>query len=486
MKKRMLSLILVVTILITQIPFMQINASVANSSNFTSQEVDTITKSDVGIIPPAPYGGVENIQSSHFRNPGFEEDNGYGKPSYYDSGSTTTKIIDSAYQTEVHSGTYGSYMKIQGNIVDSSFDSNRRSIPDDDRAYVDEILELDFWYNCKANPDIATSGLVNVRFQVMSDIGNIYVQYYLSSSSFPTGANSSAYGYFDIRGSIDSWTNINRNFTEDFISVFPARILSQCYIRQIYFECYSPPNPSGAVELLFDDVEINNGTGFNYFAENGDFEDGDSDYWRTYRTDEGYANLTENDFTQGQKSMNMTAYSTATGAESQAWLNRYHSQAWQTFPKGLFAQQSGEYIIEFDWKYTDTSSSLVEYAYLFLGCQNETFSLYINIFLGSSTDSLPGFTNYTGASYANLYIKADDFSVRNTWNEFSVDYYDLITSLGFSNLATNSFQITAYTNGLDARVQLLVDELHLLVYPLSDPSFENNWEWQSNDPLLAW
>ncbi|MHA1126626.1 MAG: Ig-like domain-containing protein [Candidatus Heimdallarchaeota archaeon] len=486
MKKRISTILLIVTIIVTQFVYINPIEGTIGSAKSLDQQIDTKYQSTDDVIPPAPYGGVEPIQSNHLRNGGFEESAGDNEPSDFTSGGTTAIIINSEYQTEVHAGTYSAYMKVEGNGQSSSYAENRRSFSEfGDRAYIDEVLELDFWYNCKANPDIATSGQVYIRFQIMSDIGNIYIHYYLSSSSFPD-SNTTYYGFFDVRGSLDSWININRNFTDDFVSAFPTRVLSQSYIRTIYFDCYSPENPTGAIELLIDDVGITNDTAFDYFSDNGDFENGDSSNWSTLQTDNGYAYLTENDYTKGSKSMNLTSYSTAADSYSTSYLNRYHSQGYGTFPKGLFAQQSEEYLIDFNWKYIDTSSSLIEYSYFYLACQNETFTANIYIVLGDSTDSLSNFGNYTASNYVSRYIKAENFSITNDWNHFSIDYFDLLQSLGLSNLATNTIQFTAYSEGTDARVQLLIDELTLLVYPLSDPSFENNWEWQSNDPLLAW
>ncbi|MHA1354630.1 MAG: Ig-like domain-containing protein, partial [Candidatus Heimdallarchaeota archaeon] len=326
---------------------------------------------------------------------------------------------------------------------------------------------------------------VYVRFQVMSDIGNIYLYYYLSSNFFPS-ANDTYNGYFDVRGSLNSWINIDQNLTNDFISVFPTRVLSQCYIRSIYFDAYSIEQATGPLVMLFDDVSLTNDTAYDYYSDNGDFEVGDGSHWTNRQTDSGYAYLTENDYTQGSKAMNLTAYSTTDASYSTAYVTRYHSQGYGTFQKGLFAQQSGEYLIDFNWKHTDTSSTDFEYSYFYLSCENETFTANIYIILGDSKDSLIDFTNYTAASYWSRYIKAENFSIANNWNHFSIDYFDLLTSIGLSNLTTTAIQFTAYSEGADAKVQLLVDELSLLVYPLSDPSFENNWEWQSNDPLLAW
>jgi hypothetical protein len=487
MKRRISTILFIVTIIITQIIFVQPLNGLNENVNALDQQFDTNYLSTAEVIPPAPLGGVENIKSNYFKNGGFEQEVGDNQPYDFDSGGTTNIIVDSEYQTEVHAGSYGAYISVEGSEQSASYTDNRRTIPEwGDRAYVDEVLYLDFWYNCKSNPDIASGGNAYVRFQIMSDIGNIYMYYYLSHMSFPS-ANTTYYGYFDLRGSLDSWININRNFTEDYLAVFPARDISVSYIRTIYFECYSPVHPTSPLVLLFDDVSLTNNTAFDYFADNGDFEDGDSDPWSTYNTDSGSAYLTENDYTEGSKSMNLTSYSTRADSYSTSYVSRYYSQAYRNFPKGLFAHQAGEYIIEFDWKYTDTSpTTLLEYAYFYLACQNESYQTNLFIMLGDSTDSIAHFSNYTTASYSIYYIKAGNFSVKNTWNHFSFDYFELLLSLGMSNLPSNTMQFTTYSEGLDAKVELLIDELAFNIYPLSDPGFENNWEWHSNDPLLAW
>ncbi|MCK5184172.1 MAG: hypothetical protein KAQ95_07690, partial [Candidatus Heimdallarchaeota archaeon] len=322
-------------------------------------------------------------------------------------------------------------------------------------------------------------------FQVMSDIGNIYMYYYLSANNVPS-ANSTYYGYFDVRGSLNSWINLNRNFIHDFISVFPTRILTQSYIRTIYFACNSPEDPTGAIELLVDEVSITNGTSFDYLAHNGDFEDGDSNPWVTQRSDPGSITVTEDDYSQGSQSMNLTSYSPTTSAycDASAELNLY--SGWQSVAKGYFARQPGDLTIEFDWKYSDTLAG-EEFAYVYIISANTTFQCVFFYFLGSNNDDMPsGYINYSQPSYINNFRLADDFDVRDTWNHFSIDIYNEWQSLNVANMATYYIGFTTRADGPMSKVQLLVDECKVISYPAGDPSFENNFIWIASDPILAW
>lgn len=442
--------------------------------------------SQSSLVANAPYGGVEIIKSNVLRDPGFEEDDGSGGPSEFSGYGTASVIIDSAYTTEVYAGSYGAYMRVEGTEQYSEYATNDRYLPSiPERSYMNELIDLDFWYNCKANPDLSTTGQVYLYFQIMSDIGNIYMYYFLSANTVP-GANTTYYGYYDVRGSLDSWININRNFTHDFISAFPTRVLSQSYIRTIYFTCSSPEEPTGAIELLVDEVSITNDTSFDYLADNGDFEDGDSYPWDTQRSDPGSIYVTKDDYSLGTQSMNITSYSPTTSAycDASADLNLYSD--WNSIPKGYFAQQLDDIVIEFDWKYSDTLAG-EEFAYVYILLANTTFSCGFFYFLGSNNDDIPsGYLNYTQPTYINNFRLADDFDVRDTWNHFSIDIYNEMQLFSLVNLATYYIGFTTRADGPNSKVQLLVDECKVITYPTGDPSFENSFIWLDTNPITAW
>ena len=130
---------------------------------------------------------------------------------------------------------------------------------------------MDFWYNAKANPDIAQNAYIQIYLRISTNLGNYYMYYDLSKQSITAG-NGTQYAYYDIRAPLNTWTHVVRNVTDDLIqavSVVPDLSLSR--VRYFYMVCTSPNNPIGDTVLLVDDVSFTNNTGFNYFSDNGDF-----------------------------------------------------------------------------------------------------------------------------------------------------------------------------------------------------------------------
>lgn len=487
MKRKFISLLFVISILFLQSTFTESIFIDSIESTTTNHELVPKNQIDEEIASLAPSGEVEIIKANYLTNPSFEEDNGENEPNYYECGSYTNRVVDSAYQIEVHSGTYGSYISVEGTEQSASYTNNERQtdiIPEE--PIINQKIYLDFWYNCKSNPDLTSGGQVILEFQIITDIGYNYLDYYLSSDYFPS-INQTTQGFIDVRGSLNSWININRNITKDFVDIFPTRDISVSSVQRLQFQCYSPEDSSGPVELLVDDVSLTNETSFNFFSDNGDFEDGDSYPWSTRNDKAGFAYLTANDSTEGSKSLNLTAQTlSASAATSSAYMNRNFYQDWVSVPKGLFAKQSEDLMIEFDWKYTDTKTTDEENAYFYFTAANETFSFNAYYYFGDSSDTIVDLMNSSYATYAYYFMEAENFSIRNNWNHFSLDVYDLLEILGYSNLALYRVHFHSYVFGSNKRAQLLIDDLQLITYPLSDPSFENNFEWYSNDPIIAW
>ncbi len=474
---------LVITILTMQFSFLQVIQTITPEGKSSIQKDNSSPL--LNLVPNAPYGGVENIKSNMLRDSGFEEEDAIGGPKEFSAWGTASVIVDSAYTTEVYAGSYGGYLSVEGTEQISAYATNQRYLPSISQySYMNEIIYLDFYYNCKSNPDIGNYAQAYVYFQVMSDIGNIYMYYLFSSSIFPS-ANDSYNAYFDVRGSLNTWINIDRNFTEDFISAFPARNIDVSYIRNIYFTCNSPQNPTGPIVMLFDEVSITNDTGFEYLADNGDFEDGDSYPWQTQRSDPGFVYTTENDYTEGSQSLNLTAYSPTASAYSEAMCDLALYAGWQTVPKGYFAQQPGDLVFDFKWKYTDTLTN-DEQAYFYIFSQNDTYSNGVFYFLGDSDDIIGAYTNQSYATYSQYFLEAPDFGIRNTWNHFILDFYDIMQTLNLVNLPTYYVGFQAHADGPNCRAQLLVDEFQIITYPTGDPTFDNDFTWSGSDPIPLW
>ncbi len=424
-----------------------------------------------------------------FEDGGLEEDGVYGEPTaFYPSGSGYNHANHS-YQDEVHSGSYGAYVSSRGTeqwgsqISDSKWFLN---IPE--RSYLDEKITLDFWYNAKANPDHALGAEIYFYIVFETDVGNHYLYYYLSRvSGMPT--NYPYQVHIDIRGSLNTWTNVVRNITKDFEDSFSnSADLSISNIRQMYFYCTSVRSSVGDTILLFDNVKCTNDTGFDYlFNVNGDFEDGNSNEWSDYDTGPGSVYITDDDYTQGSSAMNMTAGTPHDYSESYARAEKEIYDGWQISPKGYYSNQPGDLVFSFDWKYSDLAGLGTQYAYFYIHSANETDSGTNYFILGDENDDMTSFWNYTSSSYYQYYLAADDLGVRDTWSHFEIDYYTLMTSLDLPNQI--AYYVGYYVRCFDAEElepQLLVDDFKVTTYPFSDPSFEGIFSYNPVDPIRFW
>jgi hypothetical protein len=221
-------------------------------------------------------------------------------------------------------------------------------------------------------------------------------------------------------------------------------------------------------------------------ADNGDFEDGDSYPWQTQRTDPYSVYVTDQDYTQGSQSLNITAYSPTASAYCDVSCDYSYFAGWQSIAKGHYGREPGDLVFEFDWKYTDTLAG-EEYAYFYLVCTNDTFSGNIFYWLGDNSGDFPGWiANTSYSTYMAHFLKAPDFNVKDTWNHFSVDFYDIMQTLNLGNVSAYYLGFSNHADGPFSKVQLLVDECKIIVQPTGDPSFENNFMWIDYDPIITW
>ena len=432
--------------------------------------------------------GTEVIKSNLFRDGSFEEDDGNGGPSeFYDYGSGHS-LANYSYQDEVHSGSYGARLSALGTSQYSSDISDSRTFDYfPERAYLDQDITMDFWFNAKANPDIADNGHMMIYLRLTTNLGNYYLYYYLSFQNFP-GTNNTQQAYFDLRASEDTWTHVVRNVTDDLVqgvSLLPD--LSLSYVRYFYTIANSPINPTGETILLFDDVSFTNSTNFNYFSNNGDFEDGDSLYWYDEGTGPSSCYLTEDDKTKGNRALNLTVFNpySYTRAYCSAEKGLFHG--WSTMPKGYVPHQPGDLIISFDWKYSDMDNGAGEqYAYFYMSFYNTTYSSNLFYRLGDEHDANPN-SNYTQPTWSSYNFAADNLGTRDVWNTFTIDLYDLYTALNFTNIPT--YYCGFYVEGDNAdnlTVQLLVDDFQMVTYPAGDFGFETDYEFNPTDPIGLW
>ena len=489
MYKKRTFVFLILSVLLMQAIIVQTSINGTAYSDFSGSSAKAAIQPITEVITPDAPAGTELVQTNVFVDGDCETADPDGDPSGFIGSATGHSVANFSYQDEVHSGTYGGYMSTLGTPQYNNYFERYRTLTTGvtERSYLDEDIQLDLWYNASENPDITRGSEMFFYIYFSTNLGNRYIYYYLSRvSGLPVNGTR---GYFDIRGSLNSWTNVVRNLTEDFNQVFGGGPdLSLSYVYRMYLCQSSVFNPSGKTVLLVDDMSLTNHSNFDYLDNNGDFEDGDSYPFYDTSRGEGTVILTENDYTQGSSAMNITIdspYSNPSYSMARADQDLYYG--YTTLPKGYFAEKPGDLTFSFDWKYSDEPSGVgAQFAYFYINTANSTFSTELRFMLGDQNDVLP-FTNASTSFWAAYYMKADDFGIRDSWNTFTIDYYTLMTELNLTN------QIPYYTGylmenqGADyAKTQLLVDDFQIVTYPAGDPGFEGNFQYLPNDPITLW
>jgi hypothetical protein len=432
--------------------------------------------------------GVEIVKQNVKRNGGFEEVDSYNGPEYYGYGGSGYAISNASYQDDVHSGSYGYYYSIQGTEqYSSSFYSSRylSSIPE--RAYLVQDISLDMWFKNKANPDISNGAIAYMYIAVYSGATTYFLNYYFTSSG-PIPGNSSYWAYFDVREPIGSWVNLQRNLTLDFESAFPSVLItSSFYVSFLSFQSVSPGNPIGPLEVLIDDFMISNSTAFNYLWQNGDFEAGDGSFWSSFKEGPSSAYLSNDDFTQGSSSLNLTSIALYDDSDSYVGCFSDLTVASGIHPDTYYPTEPGALTIDFDWKYNDIlNGGNNQFAYYYMQLENDTHDVYLYFLLGAYNDKIP-YSNYTQPTYIERYYDVPGFGNRNTWEHFSLDLFDLYQSEKWQNINPDSSGwATTAGDEANSTVTLLVDDYLVVANPLGDPSFEQAKYWDPIDPLNSW
>jgi len=443
-----------------------------------------IVTSEQDFLLPTGAGGESPLLSSIISNGQMEEANADNGPEGFGYWGSTYKHIDSTYQLDVHSGSYASYIAGKGTPQSGSSAQNYRYLNDIPQvAYLDQLIYLDFWYKALANPDIATGGQIYFTVRVYTISTSYYLYYFLSDDNFFHSNNTNT-AFFDIRSSLGSWINVQRNLTLDFEETFGSA--SNPYVLQLYFYAYSPVSAIAFTEFIIDDVSVTNSTTFEYLSNNGDFETGTGNLWTNSSEGPGSAQITTSDFTEGEKALNMTAYA--------YFDNSYGYETLQSAfyvgdypPQGYYATAPGDFVISFDWKYNDTiSGGGNQNAYIYIQAQNATTLVYLYYYLGEHSDIVPSY-NYTDPSFCEYYFGATNFGSRNVWNTQIIDLYTVLSALNLNDFSILCSYISV-TAGFasNSKVTLLIDNYQITTYPMGDPSFEQDWYWSSDNPLVSW
>ncbi len=484
MKKKQYFISILVLILFLQ-PFLVTNTTSAlfqterNDFKIEATSNNFIVKKDVGA------GGEEQLITNVVRNGGFEEVDSYDEgPEFFSYYANAFQYVDMAYTVITYGGSSFA-CSIQG-LGSGQFYSNprlsRSFTSSSERAYLQENIDFDFFYYLVNNPDISSGGTIYLRLNCYHDASstNWNIYYYFSIDTF-SFINDTDDAYYDLTSPFGSWEAFSRDIDNDFTQAFgPAPV--DTYVSIMYIYATSPSKPSGMTEVIVDDFSLENGTNHDYIPSDGDFESGTGSGWGQYSTGIGSLYQTD-DHTEGNKALNMTSYSPL-GLQSYAYLSNSLGR-WNP-PMGYYAKEPGQFTYNFDWKYNDENAGIQTFAYFYISGRNSTYDFFAAWFFGSGTDTIL-YSNYTSPTDREVYFAADGFGDRDTWNLFSLDLYDICSHYNLSNIAFTGDGIQANSYGtVNAKSELLIDNLILTNYPTVDPSFEEDWESIATNPIPSW
>ncbi|MHA1929825.1 MAG: Ig-like domain-containing protein [Candidatus Thorarchaeota archaeon] len=421
-------------------------------------------------------GGEDPLITNIIANNGFEEFYANGQPIDWNIWGTSSLIVNGSYQDLVNTGTYSGLLETQGTSQwsgNAQFYKNYGSQP---YPYLSQDMTMEMYYYLVSVPDTSTSSSY-IRLYVSFYNGSLFhtINYYLSHQNTYNPSNDSNYGYFLLNSTVGSWHHLDRNLTSDYEECFGAiPVNMRVYETQWYVS--SDTHETTPSTFVIDDVSLRNSTSYE-FISNNDFESGDGSGWGHSRSSPARF-ASSQDCVEGTKSVNITVQSTAESSYCGASLS-----VWDSYPDGWFVQGPGTLAIEFDWKYNDVANGgdqQTSYFYVYL--DNSTTWHEIRWYLGRDLDqnSLTNSTYYT-------YMNATGFGSRDSWQHFSVDLYDVFQERNLSNITVDGLSFsTQVGSSANSSVILLLDDFQLHTYPTSDPGFEQDWYYETYQPLTGW
>jgi hypothetical protein len=485
MKKKK-SLMLILSILLALQPFILANSSKAQI-HFNSPSQNILVSENPLIKQAIGVGGEEQLITNFVKNSGFEETEPDGTPSDYYSDGDAFQYADTTYSGSTpspYAGGYACYITAYGTEQFTANGQLYRALTDGStRPYLVEDIDIDFWVYLVNNPDLFNGGTMylSLYFYHQPSSTNWEIRYYFSTTWIPSDSGNNA--YINASTPFLNWENFHRDVTLDFETAFgPANPLT--YLNYMYIYVNSPDEATGAAELLVDDFSVENSTGYDFIDSNEGFETGNGLDWFGYNR--GLSSIYQStDNTEGSYSLNMTCTAPIYGLPAQTYIQKYFG-SWNVPPMGYYVTDPGTLTIQFDWKYTEAIGIPGQYAYAYLNAENNTHEYRIYWMLGESTDSHI-YSNSSSSSITRIYLLADGFGERDTWNTFQLDVYDLATEFNIVNIPYMFFNLIGYT-GSDAgsTVQLLVDDFQIHAYPTGDPSFEQDWYYTAANPIPSW
>ncbi len=434
---------------------------------------DGVAKEQPNVIAASSQNDL--MKTNVLENPSFEKVDSNGVPrDYYVSGSGYQNY-NRASQDRVYAGSYSGYYEGAGSSAGAAYPYLYRYFTGDVR--LSEALTLDYYYYIESPGNLDQNANTEVWFETRNSSNYyIYFHYMLNYGSFGS-LNYTGSTYYLKNSSVGVWNHFSRNITEDAYKARSYLVFDTTRrITSLWFESASQMNAHDFVKTVIDEVSLQNGTSHEYLT-NGDFETGTGSGWVGGKSSPAEIG-TSTDSTDGIRSASMSVAADSNETTGYVSLYKYISQVYtRKFPTYVHSV-----VFEFDWKYNDVTNGGTQYAYFYVRFVNNTMQKTLRVMLGSNNNEMT-FSN----SSSNLYLLDQNFGARNEWNRVSMDMYQKITQLGWTNFSIREYGF--YVNKGDqhnASVQLLVDDFNMRADSFGDPGFEATFFDSPSQPIGTW
>ena len=437
---------------------------------------DEMLQSEVTPVDVArPSTGEENVaplKANTLENPSFEDWDVDRPEGYNDAYASEYRHVSFTYHGPGITGIYAGKVEVEATSYATASNYLYQDWTTLDNTVIEPGITLTFDWNTLANPDMGSNGYIYVEVNTLgSAAANLY--YVLSHGTWGL-SNGSIDTYILMNDTLNQWNSFDRNITEDFLEAYGS-ISSIQYINRIWFRSYSPIDASGIMEIAYDNIVLTNGT-FSGWIKNGDFETGVSTPWYYADTPRGYIGQSL-DSPDATHSLNLSVPVNTYGGLGDAYVYKSYP-----YPGGFFASEPEMFIVDFDWKYSDSAGlGSQQYAEIQLCFRNESDNYYLHFDMGTHNDQPIGFNSSTRFRYM-----VPEAGVRDTWEHSTLDLYEYMTAVGLQDVALYYLMIYVRNNRLGASVTLLVDNLQFITYPTGDPGFEEDWYDSAMTPFAGW
>ncbi len=428
-------------------------------------------KIEIGASPTVVNQGAQHVRTNVFPNNDFEQTDSSGVPtglSSYASGysyliTNNTESVISGSQSlkyELNGGQFG-----QTGTISRGYASNL--------LLLNQSVEISFKLNL-TNPELSNGGSLYLLSQFRAENYSWYYIYdYLSTNNFG-GSNSSTRKYLFHNQTLGTWNTYTFNASAYFEQAFGNT--SQIYYDWLGIYLYSPSQPISSSILLLDDFRLTNRTGYN-FEPDGDFEG--SSNWSSQRTNYGTISTVQ----EGERTNVLLLNTTTTRETDSSYASVSRSFSSQS---SRIAIRENASLLSFDYKVDNQSAGGDGFEnYLRLSFTNgSNYALNLYYYLSRSYFPLSG--NYSSPSNAYVYLNSSIVTSYGEWQSLSIDLYDLLNSLNYTNFGLTYLQFS--TNSFDFDMSLItqIDNLKLISDVINDYDFESTFSDSSGSPLQNW